>query len=388
MSNKIHPKGDLEAHPLALIFPRMDATEFGDLRESVRLHGLRDDIVLLNGMVLDGVNRYSACLDEGIAPSFVNYNHDVDGKFPIDYVLDKNQNRRQLSLSQRAAAAAAAIPHLELAAKERQKATQFKVEVPKPAPVESVPPAADDEELPSAPGTTTGTTTAVVPTPTPTPTPEPAPALAAGAAGGQGSAPSAPAAGGSAPAPTPGKNDGKSENKGAVVDLVAKMFGTSRTMVGQAKRIQKADPDLYQQVLAGKITVNAAIQKVEEADKAKKDTANKALEKQQRADALAKIADKYGMESQVYIACQKKKVFKPVADLVAFAEMKPKDTTAIFKLAVEGWSFDKAKRYLEGKITLENTIEDAINTAIARGEAGQPYPIVVGKWTLTLTHAG
>ena len=81
MSTLIHPKGALQAHGLSLAFPEMDDVEYRELCEAIDQHGsLREDIVLLDGKVLDGRHRYRACIDLGIQPTFINYNPSIDGE--------------------------------------------------------------------------------------------------------------------------------------------------------------------------------------------------------------------------------------------------------------------------------------------------------------------
>ena len=65
---EIDPHTRLESHPLASLFPMIEGAEFDDLVADIKANGQREDIVLLDGKVLDGRNRYQACLAAGIAP--------------------------------------------------------------------------------------------------------------------------------------------------------------------------------------------------------------------------------------------------------------------------------------------------------------------------------
>lgn len=87
----------LALHPLCTLFPRMSGTEFDSLRDDIKANGLREQIILLDDQVLDGGNRYRACLDAGVAPDFRQYN----GNDPVQYVLSKNLLRRHLTAGQR-----------------------------------------------------------------------------------------------------------------------------------------------------------------------------------------------------------------------------------------------------------------------------------------------
>jgi ParB-like chromosome segregation protein Spo0J len=92
----------LHHHPLAALFPLLDGDEFDALVADVRAHGLRQRIVLHGGMILDGRNRYAACLEAGIEPCFEAFN----GADPLAFVVSLNLARRHLNESQRAIVAA------------------------------------------------------------------------------------------------------------------------------------------------------------------------------------------------------------------------------------------------------------------------------------------
>src|SRR5262245_66116447 len=68
------PTGRLEFHPLADLFPLMSAAEADELLVDLKKdHGLRDDIVLYEGKILDGRNRYLGCKALGITPRFEEF---------------------------------------------------------------------------------------------------------------------------------------------------------------------------------------------------------------------------------------------------------------------------------------------------------------------------
>lgn len=88
-----------ELHPLCTLFPRMSDAEFASLCDDIRANGQREPIMLLNDMVLDGGNRYRACLEVGAEPFFEPFT----GSNPVAYVLSVNLHRRHLSPGQQAA---------------------------------------------------------------------------------------------------------------------------------------------------------------------------------------------------------------------------------------------------------------------------------------------
>lgn len=93
----------LPIHPLALLFPPMPQAEMDALAEDIRRHGLVEDVVMHEEMVLDGVHRLKACGLAGVKPRFRKW--DGEGGTPIQYVLSRNWSRRHLTASQRAAVA-------------------------------------------------------------------------------------------------------------------------------------------------------------------------------------------------------------------------------------------------------------------------------------------
>lgn len=92
----------MQAHPLAELFPMLPDAEIRELADDICTYGQRVPIILLDGMILDGRNRFAACQFAGIEPIFEEY----QGDDPLGFVLSHNLHRRHLTESQRALIAA------------------------------------------------------------------------------------------------------------------------------------------------------------------------------------------------------------------------------------------------------------------------------------------
>jgi len=109
----------LTFHPASDLFPLMEGTDLENLIQDIRDHGLREPITLHpDGSILDGRNRYRACLQLQIEPASVIW---VALGSPVEYVLSLNLHRRHLTPSQLSMVALKAKPLLEQEARERQR---------------------------------------------------------------------------------------------------------------------------------------------------------------------------------------------------------------------------------------------------------------------------
>lgn len=93
-----------ELHPLCTLFPRMADAEFAALVADIKANGLREPITTHGGMILDGGNRYRACIDAGLEPTFSEFK----GGNIVAYVLSANLHRRHMTAGQQAAIVASA----------------------------------------------------------------------------------------------------------------------------------------------------------------------------------------------------------------------------------------------------------------------------------------
>ena len=72
---RVHSHGfgaDLKDHPIAAMLPLMKSDAFAELVLSMRLHGFdhMHPILIHEGKILDGRNRYRAATEAGVKPSF------------------------------------------------------------------------------------------------------------------------------------------------------------------------------------------------------------------------------------------------------------------------------------------------------------------------------
>ena len=105
-----------EYHPIANAFPMMEIVELTELAQDIDKKGLLEPVVLYEGKILDGRNRYEACDMCRVNPSFTEYT----GDDPVGFVLSKNLTRRHLTASQKAVVALDLVPLFEEEARKRQ----------------------------------------------------------------------------------------------------------------------------------------------------------------------------------------------------------------------------------------------------------------------------
>lgn len=107
----------LSFHPIASIFPMMTGDEFDALVADIAENGQREPIYTHDNQIIDGRNRYNACLKLGLKPIIREW--DGIGSL-VSFVVSLNLHRRHLTSSQRAVIALDVLPMLEQEAKERQ----------------------------------------------------------------------------------------------------------------------------------------------------------------------------------------------------------------------------------------------------------------------------
>ena len=112
-------KPTIEFHTVANIFPMMTDAERVALEQDIKDNGLLEPIWLYDGKIIDGRNRYLACIAAGIKPIFRDYTGSENQL--LDFVVSLNLHRRHLSQSQLACLAVDIMPEIEKQSKERAK---------------------------------------------------------------------------------------------------------------------------------------------------------------------------------------------------------------------------------------------------------------------------
>lgn len=120
----------LDFHEYANLFPTIvrlsekgqpifveENEEWRDFVADIRINGQQEPIVLYEGKILDGRNRYLACLELGLKPKTTEYK----GDDPLAYVLSTNLHRRHLTKSQRAVLALDLLPYYEAENREAHR---------------------------------------------------------------------------------------------------------------------------------------------------------------------------------------------------------------------------------------------------------------------------
>src|SRR5215472_15522425 len=99
----------LKFHEISEELPLISEQETKVLAEDIKKNGLLNPIVLFEGQVLDGRNRYNAAKLAKYKfqlGDFVEYDPELHGRDPVMFVIAMNIHRRHLTVGQRSALAA------------------------------------------------------------------------------------------------------------------------------------------------------------------------------------------------------------------------------------------------------------------------------------------
>jgi hypothetical protein len=94
----------LKAHPIADLFPLLEGEELQALADDIKENGLQEAILVFEGEIIDGRNRWRACEIAGVTPATDEY-RGLRADIPAR-IISKNLRRRHLTTDQRAAIAA------------------------------------------------------------------------------------------------------------------------------------------------------------------------------------------------------------------------------------------------------------------------------------------
>lgn len=304
----------LQPHPLAKLLPDMTPAEFQQLLEDIRTEGQRDEIVLLDDMILDGRNRYAACVNLGIAPITRTFDPDVDGDSPAHFVMSRNLIRRHLTVGQRAASAAEFKPFFQAEAEARKKATQFRPAAPPPGEIPA----------PTAPADTTPSE--AVPSFLP-------------------------------PAPP--------DEAGTATEKAAQLMGVSPTSVKTAEQIKTQDPETFQALKAGETTLNAAAKKAARKKAQPAPDAEPVGIEERRANE-AKVRETLGEEFakafMIGTVLAKKK------DLEDFLTLDPQEWKPLETFLIEKWGVKQTLDWLSGKPGEDDKVSSLFRRLNASGK--------------------
>jgi N6-adenosine-specific RNA methylase IME4/stress response protein YsnF len=107
----------LKFHEVANIFPLLEGEEYRSLVEDIKINGLLNPIWTYKNEIIDGRNRFKACRELNIEPKYQEWNG--NGSL-VGFVLSLNLHRRHLTPSQKSVVAIDILPMLEKEARERQ----------------------------------------------------------------------------------------------------------------------------------------------------------------------------------------------------------------------------------------------------------------------------
>lgn len=378
------PGAKLEDHPISQIFPIMGPEDRAALETSIKEHGQREPIMLLEGKILDGRNRFEACRAIGIEPTFEFYNYRVHGASPTAYVMDRNFTRRHLTTGQKAAIAAEALPFYQAEAAERQRksgvkhAENLKQHKGDPESQETGHDPAEESQEHKAKGA--GGSGQARNTPPPAAKPKTTPPASKPAADKPEAKPAAdkpkekPAATAKAPKAPPAKKTppapAPEPPKGRATEIAAASAGVSETAVKTAAKLQSEDPKGFEAVKKGETSLNAAAAKLSAKQKAQ----------QAYDDALTRVGNIAGKS---LVEAHKEGVrLKGKKELIAYAALDDAKMIEIRGLIEDGWQVAKALKYKTKTLGRTHSIGDLVTRA---AQAGGIFTLELGEWEIMVT---
>ena len=215
-----------EIHPAALLFPMLPENELQELADDIKAKGLLKPILTLDGKILDGRNRLKACEMAGVEPRFDKA--DLNGSYAAEFVVSMNIRRRHLDVGQRTAIGVDMLPLLQEEAEQRRREGERR----------------------------------------------------GGLTAGNGRPSSSP----------PHAADSYNPHKvqGEARQIAAKTVQVGKTKIQEAAAVKKADPNEFERIRRGEVSVNAAYKKVMAAEPKKLPSAKPGTAYQERRSKAAK----------------------------------------------------------------------------------------------------
>ncbi|SRR6266567_2157275 len=106
----------MEFHDAANIFPMMADEEYNALVTDIKAHGQLEPVWLYQGKIIDGRNRYNACVEAGIEPHYRTWEGNESDL--VGFILSLNLQRRHLTSSQKAILAVSVEQYYAIEAKQ------------------------------------------------------------------------------------------------------------------------------------------------------------------------------------------------------------------------------------------------------------------------------
>lgn len=109
----------MQFHEIANVWPMLDDEKLSELVDDIKLNGLINPIWTFEGKILDGRNRFRACLIAQVKPVFKEYTGDE----PTAFAVSLNDKRRHMNKGALAAVAAELEPYFAKDAEKRYRDT-------------------------------------------------------------------------------------------------------------------------------------------------------------------------------------------------------------------------------------------------------------------------
>lgn len=110
---------EMDFHRIAALFPLIEGDDLEEMADDIAAHGLHHAITLYEGQILDGRNRYRACLLRGVEPRYQQF--DPAWGSPTAWVISENALRRHLTSSQLSAIGHESKRFFDSEMRERQR---------------------------------------------------------------------------------------------------------------------------------------------------------------------------------------------------------------------------------------------------------------------------